>query len=207
MSESSLSQAEPGWRGWPWLSALGVALAILLWLGFGPAPAALVYDRGAIADGEWWRLLTAHFVHSDGGHALWDISALAIIGSLMETHGRCRMLVAAVLGLLAVDLGLWFGMPELARYCGLSGMLNGLFVVALADLWWTHRHPVFVLAGCGLVVKLLLEISAGQSLVVSTAWPSVPLMHLAGALGGLLLLWWRSLVVCLRWSRRLEHPA
>ena len=173
-------------RDWPWLTALGVAVAILMWLGWGPAPAALVYDRSAIAEGEWWRLITGHLVHSDGAHALWDISALAIIGSMMESQGRRRMLLAATTGMLTVNLCLWFGLPALSRYCGLSGVLHGLFVVALADLLRTSRHPLCLLVALGLGIKLLLETSSGQSLVVATAWPSVPLTHLAGAMGGVL---------------------
>ncbi|MDP5239844.1 rhombosortase [Uliginosibacterium sp. 31-16] len=169
----------------PWLTGLAVALAILLWAGFGPAPAALVFDRAAIASGEVWRLLTGHLVHSDAGHALWDIGALAIIGWLMEAQGRRRMLLAALVGVVAVDVCLWWAMPGLEFYCGLSGLLNTLFVVALAGLWKAHRHPVFPLAALVLGVKLVAEIVAGQSLVVSTAWPSVPLTHLAGSLGGL----------------------
>lgn len=175
-------------RDWPWLTALAVALAILLWLGWGPAPNGLVYDRSAIAAGEWWRLLSGHLVHSDGAHALWDISALAIIGSMMESQGRCRMLAAAVAGVLAVDLCLWFGLPELSRYCGLSGILNTLFVVAMVDLWQGRRQLLFLLALLGLGIKLWLECSAGQSLVVSTAWPALPESHLAGVAGAVLLL-------------------
>lgn len=175
-----------GRAGLPWLTAAAVGLAMLLWLGFGPAPEALVFDRAAIASGEVWRLISGHWVHSDGAHALWDICALAIIGYLMEEQGRWRMLAAMLLGMLAVDVCVWFFMPALERYCGLSGMLNSLFVIGLAGLWWRYRHPVFLLAGPGLCLKLLLEIAGGQSLVVATAWPSVPLVHLAGSLAGLL---------------------
>ena len=70
-------------------------------------------------------------------------------------------------------------------------MLNTLFVVVLADLWKLHRHPVYPLAAVMLCAKLAVEITAGQSLVVSTAWPAVPLAHLAGVVGGAGLLWGR----------------
>lgn len=184
---STLTQTRRSHGGFemPWLTGLWVALAILLWAGFGPAPVGLVFDRAAIASGEAWRLLTGHLVHSDAGHALWDIGALAIIGGMMEAQGRGRMLLAMFIGVVAVDICLWWAMPGLEFYCGLSGVLNTLFVVALVDLWRLYRHPVFALAVPGLCVKLLLEITAGQSLVVRTAWPSVPLVHLAGCLGGI----------------------
>jgi len=172
----------------PWLTALLVALAGFLWWSAGPAPEALVFDRSAIAGGELWRLITGHLVHGDAGHALWDIGALAAIGMMMEPQGRWRMAGALIAGIAAVNVCLWWFMPGLEYYCGLSGVLNALFVVALADLWKMYRHPVFLFGGLGLGAKLAVEITLSQSLFVSTTWPAVPLAHLAGCIGGLALL-------------------
>lgn len=161
-----------------------VLLAVAVWAGLGPAPQALVFDRTAIAAGEIWRLVSGHFVHSDAAHAVWDIAALALIGLLLEDK---RLPVALAAGIAAVDACLWWGLPELERYCGLSGMLNALLVVALADLWRSHRHPAIPLAWVVLAGKLAAEAFMGQSLVVTTAWPGVPQAHLAGCLGGLVV--------------------
>lgn len=169
----------------PWLTASWVALAAGLWALAGPAPQALVFDRAAIAQGEAWRWITGHLVHSDAQHALWDIAALALIGYLLEGFGRGRMVVASAIGLVAVNLCLIGALPDLDRYCGLSGILNTLFVVALGTLWRRYRHPAVAVAALGLGVKLALEISTAQSLLLQMQWPSVPLTHLAGALGGL----------------------
>lgn len=187
MSARTLSPTR-GRQGLPRVTILSVLLTAGLWLALGPAPAPLVFDRAAIAGGEGWRLITGHLVHCDGRHALWDIGALALIGWLLENQGRGRMALAAGAGILAVDAALWWGMPELERYCGLSGMLNALFVVALADLWWLHRHPIFPLTALLLGLKLVVEIKAGQTVLVDTLWPGVPPAHVAGCLGGLLVL-------------------
>lgn len=187
MSTRALSPSR-GVPGAPWLTGLLVAAAAGLWFALGPAPEALVYDRAAIAGGEVWRLVTGHLVHCDSRHALWDIAALALIGWLMESQGRRPMALAAGAGILAVDAGLWWAMPELERYCGLSGMLNALFVVALAELWRLHRHPAFPVAGLLLGVKLAIETTSGQTVLLDTLWPGVPLAHVAGCLGGLLIL-------------------
>lgn len=177
-----------GGHALPWLTGFWLAIAAGLWLLRGPAPEALVFDRDAIAGGEGWRWISGHLVHSDRQHALWDIGALAIIGYVMENHGRLRMTIAAGAGMLAVNGCLWWWLPELDRYCGLSGMLNALFIVALADLWQKHRHPVFALAALALAFKLVAEITAERSLLLDTQWPSVPLTHLAGCLGGLVFI-------------------
>lgn len=169
----------------PWVTGLFLAVAAGLWLYFGPAPEALVFDRAALAQGEWWRWLTGHLVHSDGQHALWDIAALGLIGGLMEHNGRRRMAAATLAGLVAVNVCLMGCLPGLDRYCGLSGVLNTLFVVALADLWRQRRHPAIPLAGLGLILKLAAEMATHQSLVVDMQWPGVPEAHLAGCVGGM----------------------
>ncbi|MEW6677724.1 MAG: rhombosortase [Pseudomonadota bacterium] len=172
----------------PWLTGLAVVTATGLWLALGPAPPALVYDRAAIAQGEWWRLVTGHLVHSDAEHALWDIAALALIGSVIEMHGRRRLALAILSGMIGVGVALWWWLPELERYCGLSGVLNTLFVLALHDLWEAHRHPVIPLVATGLIAKLATESLAQGSLLVQTFWPTVPEAHVAGCLGGLVFL-------------------
>jgi hypothetical protein len=93
-----------------------------------------------------------------------------------------------LVGSLSVAAALWWQLPELERYCGLSGMLNGLFVLALADLWQRHRQPVVLAAAVLLCAKLLAELAAGQSVLTDPLWPGVPLAHLAGLLGGLAFL-------------------
>jgi rhomboid family GlyGly-CTERM serine protease len=181
-----------GKSGRPWLTFGLVALAAGLGWGFGAAPEALTYDREAIAAGEIWRLLTGHFVHSDPGHLAWNAAALYLIGSLLEDFGRRQMGAAIIGGIAAVDLALWFGMPDLEQYCGLSGMLNALLVVTLAEGWQRTRHLLFAGAALVSVLKLVVEAMMGHGLLVQTAWPSTPMAHVAGFLGGTLLWIWTA---------------
>jgi len=52
---------------WVWLLLILLSLGLVLGLG-DSANELLRYDRGAIAAGGWWRLLTAHIVHLDASH-------------------------------------------------------------------------------------------------------------------------------------------
>jgi membrane associated rhomboid family serine protease len=84
----------------PWRTLLLAAGAAAVYLVFGAAPGDWVYDRAAIGQGEWWRLLSAHWVHSDSSHAAWDIAMLLILGALFEPRlgWRLRCFIAGYRG-------------------------------------------------------------------------------------------------------------
>jgi len=169
----------------PWRTLALTAAAVALFLLFGPAPETWVFDRGAIAEGEWWRLVTGHWVHSDPAHAVWDIAALLLIGAIGEGRLGWRLPVALLIGSFGVGAWLWWGVPGIHHYCGLSGILNGLLALALVSLWRDTHHPVVLLAGIGAMAKIVVEIIGGAALLTQTAWPSVPTAHAAGFLSGL----------------------
>jgi rhomboid family GlyGly-CTERM serine protease len=171
----------------PWRTLLLTAVALALYLMAGAAPELWVYDRFAITQGEWWRLVSGHWVHSDLEHATWDIGALLVLGLLFESrlkHGLFSVLAVATLG---VDLWLWYFEPSLYFYCGLSGILNGLLALGLMSLWRDLRHPLVWMTALGALLKIAWEIGAGEALLTSTAWPSVPVVHAVGFVCGLLL--------------------
>jgi len=164
----------------PWRSLLLATGALALWWFCGPAPEAWVFDRAAIAAGEWWRLLTGHWVHGDGAHAAWDIAMLLALGALFEAKLRWRLPLVLLGSTLIVDAWLWWGLPQLRFYCGLSGILNGLLALGLLSLWRDLRHPVVMLTLVAAGAKIAVEMFTGQALLTQTAWPSVPTAHAAG---------------------------
>jgi len=171
----------------PWMTLLLSGLAAALFAVAGPAPAEWVYDRDVIAGGQVWRLLSAHLLHSDLEHLLWNLAGLAILGSVVERHFGGKLLLGGLLlGSLLVDLVLWTAMPWLSYYCGLSGVLNTLLVTALAALW-RQSPQITLLVGAGSLLKILWEMTTGQALLTHTTWAAVPAAHLAGWLAGLLL--------------------
>ena len=173
----------------PWCTLLLGAAAQAAYLILGPAPEAWVFDRFAIAGGEWWRLITGHWVHSDAAHAGWDIAALLLLGILFEQRLGWRLPLALLAGTAGVDAWLWWGEPSLSIYCGLSGILNSLLIVGLLHLWCDFHHPMVLVTVVGAALKIILEIYIGQALLTQTAWPSVPTAHAAGFLCGLIMAW------------------
>jgi rhomboid family GlyGly-CTERM serine protease len=170
----------------PWRTLLLTGLALGIFLSFGSAPEAWVFDRVAIAQGEWWRLITGHWVHSDLEHASWDIAALLILGLLFESRLKGELFAVLALGILGIDLWLWHAAPSVSYYCGLSGILNGLLALGLLRLWRETRHPLIWLTGLGAVIKIIWETVSGGALLTATAWPSLPEVHGVGFFCGLL---------------------
>jgi rhomboid family GlyGly-CTERM serine protease len=172
--------------GLPWRSLLLAGLAVGFYLAAGPAPEFWVYARQGLAEGQLWRLLSGHLVHSDPAHLGWDLGALVLLGWAFEPLLRERFWYLLGVAALVIDAGLWFGLSGLARYCGLSGLLNALLAAGLWRLWRQHgRHPLVPAIALLSLLKPLWELSAGQALFTSTLWPSLPEAHLLGLAAGL----------------------
>ena len=173
----------------PWLTGILFAASLFLFLLCGKVPAALVYDRTALAQGELWCLLTGHFTHCDLSHLLWNILPLALIGSLLEQRiGLRRFAGATLISCLGVSGWLWFARTDLLFYCGLSGMLNGLLIVLLAKMWQENRHPLLPLMGLSAVAKILFEAAKQETVFAHSSWAVLPEAHGAGLVAGIVFL-------------------
>ena len=191
----------------PWRALLLTAIATTAYLVLGPAPEGWVWDRTAIAGGEWWRLLTGHWVHTDSQHSLWDIAALLVFGLLFEARLGWRLPLVLLLATAGVDAWLWWGQPDLLRYCGLSGILNGLLAAGLVQMWRDLRHPAVLLTAAAAALKIFIEAQAGQALFTQTAWASTPLAHAAGFLTGMVwAMLLHTLTACSPYRRRPAAP-
>lgn len=164
----------------PWLTLTLAGLTVALFAALGPAPVDWVFDRAAIADGEWWRLLSGHWVHSDGAHLGWNLAALILLGALIETDRRRLLLAGLFGGSLAVDIAVWTLLPDMSHYCGLSGVLNTLLLLALGTLHGRSSSALLISVAAFSLLKIVVELFAGHALLTDTAWTSVPLAHLAG---------------------------
>tara|TARA_B100001245_G_scaffold124329_1_gene91674 strand:+ start:43213 stop:43803 length:591 start_codon:yes stop_codon:yes gene_type:complete len=114
-----------------WIVLAAAALGICL--AGEPLTDLLRYDRAAIAQGELWRLLTAHLTHLSLNHAILNLAALALTAYVSDGRiplwhqSLCWLWLFAFTGVL-----LYLTSPDLSYYVGLSGALHGALIVAIA---------------------------------------------------------------------------
>lgn len=174
----------------PIVSLLAGALAAVL-MSVPPALRELLYFDGGhlLHQGLPQGLLSAHWIHADIQHLFWNLSALLVLGPVIEHDSRALLCLSLVIWTLGVDLLLLSPLSDLRRYCGLSGVLNTLFRVALY-LHWRRTRSWLVMAVAILgVTKSVLEVVSGQAVFTATSWPPFALSHLAGLLVAPLAIW------------------
>jgi membrane associated rhomboid family serine protease len=154
-----------------------------------------LFERGAlygplVADGEWWRLMTAGFLHASVIHIAFNMLMLWWFGSALEALlGRGRFLVVYGLGLITGSAGALLLSPEAATV-GASG---AVFAVLGAGLV-LERRGINVFGGAALMIVLL-------NVAISLFVPNISLGgHLGGLAGGAL-----AILAFMHFSR--SHPA
>ncbi len=177
---------------WIWLLLFLLILDGVLALGDGVGE-ALRYDRGGIAAGGWWRLLTAHMVHLDLHHLLLNELGLVLMWSLFaQDYDPVEWCIIVLSGALAISSGLWWLSPRIAWYVGASGVLHSIMAAGVARHLAVRAWDRWILLVC-LCGKLAYEQLGGREppMVVVDA-------HLYGAACGFAVgaaLSWRIAII------------
>jgi rhomboid family GlyGly-CTERM serine protease len=173
-----------------WLAAAALTLLALLSSARPHYLAALEWERGAMAEGQWPRLLTAHFVHLDAHHLLFNLLGLVlIVDLLMEQWTGSELATLILVSALGTSVLLWCCEPDVRWYAGLSGLLHGLWAGAALYVCLARRSAIHACALLVLGIKLVwLNNGTG-------ATPVLPIAHEYGALSGMLWALTRRLLV------------
>jgi rhomboid family GlyGly-CTERM serine protease len=158
-------------------------LLLLPALGGEATRLGLRYERGAIAQGQLWRLLSAHLVHLNLRHALVNIAGLALLWALFARDFSPRQwLLILACALIAIDAGLWLLDSTVQWYVGSSGVLHGILAAGTVAHLRRREPDGWVLAAL-LAAKLLYEQRVGP-LPFSGSRDVVVDAHLYGVIGG-----------------------
>jgi rhomboid family GlyGly-CTERM serine protease len=145
----------------------------------------LVFDKAAVKQGEYWRLLSGHFTHSSFSHGVWDV--IAFSGSLvwLATYYVRALIPSLVAGVLMVNILLLSNWAPVDYYCGLSGILFSP-LMAVAYLHAKHHKNVMgVMPLLVISIKLIADLITQETVFVNTHWYAYPESHLVGAVAGL----------------------
>jgi membrane associated rhomboid family serine protease len=131
---------------------------------------------GGLADGEWWRLITAAFLHGNLIHVGLNMFVLWMIGApIEEAIGRGRFLALYLVSGLSGSAGALLFDPN-AITVGASGAIFGILGAALILEW----QRSYVLGGSALSLLVL-------NLIFTFAIPNISIGgHLGGLAGGAL---------------------
>ncbi len=148
------------------------------WVGFGLNPIILllsafvivstfsisltdffIFQRSAIFEGEWWRVITGQFTHTNFKHAIYNLFGLWTAHWLFHEQLNGQKL-NVLWGILLLSVGLSLLMfSDWESYSGLSGALHGYWIFGLL----TVRTPIanWFLAAAGLlIIKVIMEMFA-----------------------------------------------
>jgi len=170
-------------QGQPQLAYVLIAINVIAFLaqiagGDVSGRAGTVYNDGAlfgplVADGDWWRIVTAGFLHSGPLHILLNMYFLWFLGNLLEPAiGRLRFGIIYFVSLVGGSLGALVVSPD-AVTVGASGAVFGLMGAGILVMRARGIDPM----QSGLGVTLLLNL--GISFLI-------PNISIGGHIGGLL---------------------
>lgn len=166
-----------------WLSVSALVL-FSAFLQCSPLARWAMWWREDLAAGQIWRLVSAHFTHTNWAHWAMNMLALAIIVFFFQCSARALWLLSLILSVW-IGVGLWF--TDLQGYVGFSGILHGLFVYFSLQEWVLGRKSSLWLA-LAVSIKVVWEtiFGASDSTQMLINAPVAIVAHQLGFLGGVL---------------------
>lgn len=134
----------------------------------------------AVANGDYYRLLTSAFLHSGVEHFLFNMTALFVLGKFVESlYSKWHMLAAYILtGTLSSLFSLMFLRDAVSL--GASGAIYGLLGIIIVHLMLSKKLSYKLLVQVGLIFIVIAFLSSLFSNVNHYA-------HIGGLIFGLLL--------------------
>ena len=147
------------------------------------------FNRELVEQGHVWLFLSSHIVHLTWTHWLLNMAGLGIVAFFFSPHASAKQwFMVLIVSACTINIGLWFWLPEIRYYVGLSGVLHGLFLYgALREI---HFYPTSGYAlTIVLIAKLIWEFFYGAlpGSEDMTGGHVLTEAHLLGAIGGTLV--------------------
>lgn len=146
-----------------------VFLVLKLWSWVGNLDYNVIMDMGGVnsqyvQQGQYWRLLTAVFMHFDSEHILNNMLILACAGFILEDAlGHIKYLVLYLLAGVGGSTLSYLQMLHSGEYAVAAGASGAIFGIIGALLWIVIRHKgrYETLTGGGLVFMIVISLYYG----------------------------------------------
>ncbi|MGR5451926.1 rhombosortase [Vibrio sp. PNB22_3_1] len=146
----------------------------------------VLWDRSAIlSDGQWWRVLTAHFAHINEPHLFANLISLTITFYALRLN-ISEVIVCATTLSISISALLFFTNAQ--EYAGFSGVIHGLITYAAMQqsLNGEKLGPIILYALIGkLTYELYVDIKEPATLLLDLNPSSAS--HVIGAFIGVIL--------------------
>jgi membrane associated rhomboid family serine protease len=162
--------------------SVGIFLLQIAQAGNANGRAGSIWNEGSlvggqVADGEWWRLFTAGFIHASPIHLLFNMLMLWWFGAALESLlGRARFVGIYIVSTLAGSAGALLLTQPNEITVGASGAVFGILGAGIV----LERRQIMVFGGGAMAVVLF-------NLVLSFLIPGISIGgHLGGLAGGMI---------------------
>ncbi|SDZ91300.1 rhombosortase [Microbulbifer marinus] len=128
-----------------WLApAAIITVACLIYFAPPEVDSLLRYERSLILSGDYWRIVTGHFTHTNLNHLLMNCAAVVLTWMLLPIRPRLDLALLGIAILAALcGIALLVFEPQIGWYKGLSGLLHALLALGAVlnmrergSRWW-----------------------------------------------------------------------
>ncbi|MDG3087553.1 rhombosortase [Vibrio hannami] len=157
-----------------------------------------IWNSQLIVSGEWWRIVSGNFTHTNIYHLILNTSALWIIAYLFKPKAKSLNIL-----LLAISafVGMCLLMSDTLIYAGLSGVLHGIFAYyAMKETVGGRKTSALLVLGVIAKVGYEQVFGASESTAQLIGARVAIEAHLAGCISGIV-------IFCLVWLWRYVHTS
>jgi rhomboid family GlyGly-CTERM serine protease len=167
--------------------AIGAAMVLIMIGGQLIDIELFRYQRDWMSSGQYWRLITAHWVHVNWTHLGLNVAGFLFCLAITRPDWSIRQW-CFYLTILSFSISCLFTVlnPELGWYVGFSGVLFGVFCLSGIDLF-NHDRLIAVLLLAVIFAKVLIEQTSDLKVTSSELIDSPVIVdaHFYGLISGL----------------------